>query len=765
MNSTPSPMAKLISQTKRLLVIASLSLMTLNASAYDISINGSEYLGLAPVLDGLGAPTTNLMEYDYTGTPSTLSFHVVDPLVCASKANSASPNIITQVQDGNGIEVTTMQNNIITTVYDLDNNQFNITTDDTIACATVADALNNIPPNPDVLYEDGFENNGLLANNDIKLTLLKVVDSSLDPMVTEPFPSTPIFVSNNQTVEYQYIISNNSLNGNPDLTVDFVEYYSLIANNGPVFDDVQDWTCTVPVGSQPTTSCGTFTFGSETVRLDNAVVASGDSLIVYAKRLALVDANDIANNLKLDMLASAFVVDAAVTDSYLDNNTTYQQFGSSLVTATQLVMTGQPSASVTSGSALGSIIVEFQDAGGLIDANNTSAVTITIQNNPSSGSLSGTITKAAINGIATFSDLSIDLVGTGYTLVATGGGFTTPDSNGINVTAAAASQLAIITQPADTVAGGTINPVTVELQDLNGNLVNSNTGGVHVSIVPFSGASGAILSGSNDIVMTNGLVTFNDLSIDLVNQLNDKYRLRFNYQFFAGNFDSNEFDITAVPVAANSTFGVSVSSETAGTDVTYSAVINDATGAPVGSGILVSFAMTNTGNANTPDVNCITDNTGTCSVVATSTLVGTTNVAASINGNNIPSVTVGLNSSTTWNPGIADIANSTFGVNTNSEMVGNNVTYSAVLKDANGNFVQDGSVVFFELTDSNGAATNAVGFVSCATSGGIGACSVSDTSLTTGDTSVRGATGFPVNSSNEITTITAGLFNTTNWHN
>jgi hypothetical protein len=736
---------KLVTQVRRYITIAGLAFISLNASAYDISINGSEYLGLTETLDGLGAPTTNLMEYDYTVNPSTVSFHVTDPLVCASKANSSSPNIITQVQDGNGIEVTTMQNNIATTQYDYDNNQFNITTDDTIACATIADAANNTvtPPAPDVIFLDGFENSVIVASNDIQLTLLKVTDSNTLPMATEPFPTTPISVSNNEVVEYQYVIANNSQAGSPNLTVDFVEFYSLIASNGPIFDDVQNWTCTVPGGSNVATVCGTAS-GSETIRLDNAVIAPGDELIIFAQRLALVDATDISNNLKLDMLASAFVVDAAITDSYLDNNTTYQQFGSSLVTATQLVMTGQPNASVASGDSLGSIVVEFQDAGGLIDASNTSAVTIAIQNNPSIGSagvLSGTVTKSAVNGIATFTDLSIDLVGTGYTLVANGGGFTSPISNALNVIPAAASQLAIITQPADTVAGGTINPVTVELQDLNGNLVNSNAGGVHVSIVPFSGASGALLSGSNDIVMTNGLVTFNDLSIDLVNLINDKYRLRFNYQNFGGNFDSNEFNITAVPVAANSEFGVSVNSETAGTNVTYSALIKDAGNNPVGAGIVVNFVMTNT-DANTPSVSCTTSMAGTCNVTTTSTLIGTTVVAADIGGTNIPNTTVGLFNSTIWVAGLADAAMSNFWFDTATTPMASTVNVIAEVKDQYGNFVS-GIPVTFSLLDASGAVTP--DFPSCSTTtNSVGTCSAAVTSATTGTTTVTSAAaGFP----------------------
>ncbi len=741
---------KLVTQARRYSTIAALAFVSLNASAYDISINGSEYLGLTETLDGFGAPTTELMEYDYNSNPSTVTFHVADPLVCASKSNSTSPNIITQVQDGNGIEVTTMQNNIVTTEYDYDNNQFNITTDNTIACATIADAANNTitPPAPDTIYSDGFENTVLVASNDIQLTLLKVTNSNT--MTTEPFPSTPISVSNNQVVEYQYVIANNSQPGSPNLTVDFVEFYSLIASNGPIFDDVQNWTCTVPMGSNAATMCGTAS-GSDTIRLDNAVIAPGDELIVFAQRLALVDANDISNNLKLDMLASAFVVDAANTDSYLDNNTTYQQFGSSLVTATQLVMTGQPNVSAASGATLGSIIVEFQDAGGLVDASNTSAVTIAIQNNPSIGStgvLSGTVTKSAVNGIATFTDLTIDKIGTGYTLIATGGGFTSPVSSALDIVPAAASQLALITQPADTVAGGTINPVTLQLQDLNGNLVNSSSGGVHVSIVPFSGASGAILSGSNDIVMANGLVTFNDLSINLVNVINDKYRLRFNYQFFGGNYDSNEFNITAVPVAANSEFGVNVSSVMAGTLVTYSALIRDASNTPVGSGVVVDFVMANSNPAlpltppNIVNQTCTTNINGECIVTATSTLIGITVVTANIGGNNIPNTPANLFNSTIWEAGLPDGAMSNFWVDTATTPTSSTVSVIAEVKDQYGNFVA-GVPVTFSLQDASGAVTP--DFPSCSTStNSVGVCSVSVTSAMTGTTTITSAAaGFP----------------------
>ena len=44
--------------------------------------------------------------------------------------------------------------------------------------------------------------------------------------------------------------------------------------------------------------------------------------------------------------------------------------------------------------------------------------------NPGGGGLFGTLTRNAVNGIATFNNLSIDRAGNGYTLVATSGSFT-----------------------------------------------------------------------------------------------------------------------------------------------------------------------------------------------------------------------------------------------------------------------------------------------------------------------------------------------------
>jgi gliding motility-associated-like protein len=90
-------------------------------------------------------------------------------------------------------------------------------------------------------------------------------------------------------------------------------------------------------------------------------------------------------------------------------------------TATQLSFVAQPQGSVI-GESTGIITVEILDVNGNRVTNNSSSVTLSIANNTGSGTLSGTTTVNAVSGLATFSGLSINNVGAGYTLRATSAG-------------------------------------------------------------------------------------------------------------------------------------------------------------------------------------------------------------------------------------------------------------------------------------------------------------------------------------------------------
>ena len=83
---------------------------------------------------------------------------------------------------------------------------------------------------------------------------------------------------------------------------------------------------------------------------------------------------------------------------------------------------------------------------------------------------------AAVNGVATFSNLSIDKAGSGYVLTASDGTLSSAASNSFNIHFGAAAKLAFGQQPTSATAGANISPaVTVFVLDATGNNVTSDT--------------------------------------------------------------------------------------------------------------------------------------------------------------------------------------------------------------------------------------------------------------------------------------------------
>ena len=101
----------------------------------------------------------------------------------------------------------------------------------------------------------------------------------------------------------------------------------------------------------------------------------------------------------------------------------------------QLVITDQPPQSVAAGTGF-VLTVAAEDPDGQVDTYFNGQVTLTLGNNPESSSLGGTLTATAVNGIATFSGLSISKTGAGYTLLATSTSLpsVTTTTHSVNVT-------------------------------------------------------------------------------------------------------------------------------------------------------------------------------------------------------------------------------------------------------------------------------------------------------------------------------------------
>ncbi|HTC86577.1 MAG TPA: Ig-like domain-containing protein [Candidatus Acidoferrum sp.] len=159
--------------------------------------------------------------------------------------------------------------------------------------------------------------------------------------------------------------------------------------------------------------------------------------------------------------------------------------------------------------------VQVQDAGIDPIADAGVVVTIAINTNPVGGTLSGTLTATTdVNGLATFSGLSLDKAGTGYRLIASAPGLAADRTGPIDVAVGPAHQLAYAQGPTGSVQGVAISPsVTVQVQDAGGNLVSTDTSAVHVAIG--TNPSAGTLSGTATQSAVAGVATFNDLSIDL----------------------------------------------------------------------------------------------------------------------------------------------------------------------------------------------------------------------------------------------------------
>src|SRR3989454_576530 len=127
-------------------------------------------------------------------------------------------------------------------------------------------------------------------------------------------------------------------------------------------------------------------------------------------------------------------------------------------TATELVFGTEPGTTVANHQISPAVKVRALDAFGNIAAGFTGAVGVALGSNPGGATLSGTTPVAAVGGIATYLDLSVNKAGTGYTLTASASGVPSVTSTAFDVTPGTATQLAFTVQPANTVAGAVINP-------------------------------------------------------------------------------------------------------------------------------------------------------------------------------------------------------------------------------------------------------------------------------------------------------------------
>ncbi len=218
------------------------------------------------------------------------------------------------------------------------------------------------------------------------------------------------------------------------------------------------------------------------------------------------------SNLSIDKIGNGYTLAASAGGL---TGATSSTFNIILGGATQLAFVQQPTDEASGTAISPAVTVHIRDAGGNLVTTSTQTVTVALGANPGGGTLSGTLSVAAVGGIATFSNLSIDKVGNGYTLAASAGGLTGATSSTFNIILGGATQLAFVQQPTDEASGTAISPaVTVHIRDAGGNLVTTSTQTVTVALGANPG--GGTLSGTLSVAAVGGIATFSNLSIDKV---------------------------------------------------------------------------------------------------------------------------------------------------------------------------------------------------------------------------------------------------------
>jgi hypothetical protein len=204
---------------------------------------------------------------------------------------------------------------------------------------------------------------------------------------------------------------------------------------------------------------------SETINFSNGVsngiVGAGGLMTLYKAESPTITATDTVNSLSNTV---GVTVNAAAAD--------------------HLTFLQNPSTTAAGSSIAPAVTVQVEDIyNNVRTQDNSTSVSMAIGTNPGGGTLSGTTPQTAVSGVATFSDLSINKTGTGYTLSASSSGITGATSGTFNITPAAVSYL-VVTGVSGSMIAGASDELTITAYDTLNNVDTNYAGNISLT---FSG--------------------------------------------------------------------------------------------------------------------------------------------------------------------------------------------------------------------------------------------------------------------------------------
>jgi streptogramin lyase len=219
--------------------------------------------------------------------------------------------------------------------------------------------------------------------------------------------------------------------------------------------------------------------------------------------------NGVATFSDLTLTAAADGYTLQISSTGVDSATT-NAITVTAAAATQLTITLQPPASVVVGGAFG-LQATIEDAYGNIETGDSAAVEVALVGNAGGADVGGTLSVNASQGVANFSGLTLDTIGSGYTLQVSSSGLPRATSNPITVNPVPATKLVITKQPSANIVAGAPFGLTVQAEDDSGDLASSFTGSVTVALA--SNPSGDTLGGTLTLTAAGGVATFSGLML------------------------------------------------------------------------------------------------------------------------------------------------------------------------------------------------------------------------------------------------------------
>src|SRR5512143_3615594 len=364
-------------------------------------------------------------------------------------------------------------------------------------------------------------------------------------------------------------------------------------------------------------------FGNPAPGVSVVLAASGTGNTLGQPAGGVTDGNGVAHGTMSSTVAEAKTVTATAAGAAITETASVTV---NAATGAALAFSVQPTGGAAGVAMTPPVEVTVRDAFGNTATGFNGSVTLALGTNPGGAVLSGTATRSATAGVATFDDLSLDKAGTGYTLTAAAAGATGATSNpfGVGAGVVSASQSTVAVAPGAIVAssGSSAATATVVARDAFGNpisgasvtLAATGTGNAITQPVGVTGSNGTATGSLSSTVAEVKVVTATVNGIPLTVQP--------SVTVSAGPVSAGTSTVSASPSSIQASGGGVASS------ITVTA--RDAFANPVG-GATVVLSATGTGNTLTQPAGA-TSATGVATGALSSTTTGPRTVSATIGG-------------------------------------------------------------------------------------------------------------------------------------